>query len=82
MPDYGLGRNCNLFEDLRKWAYHSIRQGWPDYERWFEAVLTRANGYNIQKFEHPIPESEIRHTSKSVAQFVFKHFSPEGYILK
>ena len=29
VADYGLGRNCTLFEELRNWSYRAIRQGWP-----------------------------------------------------
>lgn len=78
LPDYGLGRNCNLFERLRLWAYRAIRQGWPDYERWHEAVLTRARAYN--DFDTPLPDSEIRATAKSVAKWTHQHLSPTGFI--
>ncbi|WP_280570860.1 replication initiation protein [Chromohalobacter sp. 296-RDG] len=77
LPDYGLGRNCNLFERLRHWAYKAIRQGWPDYDRWHEAVLTRARAYNDT--DPTLPDNEIRATAKSVAQYTHKHFSPEGF---
>lgn len=77
LPDYGLGRNCNLFERLRKWAYKAIRQGWPDVERWHEAVLTRARAYN--EFESPLPDSEVRATAKSVAKYTSQNFSEAGF---
>lgn len=77
LPDYGLGRNCNLFERLRQWAYRAIRQGWPDYERWHEAVLVRARAYN--DFETPLPESEVRATAKSVARYTHRNFNPAAF---
>ncbi|EOA8959569.1 hypothetical protein ACIMS1_005309 [Vibrio harveyi] len=40
-----------MFEYLSKWSYKAIRQGWPDYEQWFEACFTRAMGYNKQQFK-------------------------------
>lgn len=83
LPAYGLGRNCNLFEYLRHWAYRAIRQGWPEYGRWFEACLTRAEGYNVAEFAGtkagPLPANEVKATAKSVAQYTHKHFSPEGF---
>ncbi|MDO6789254.1 replication initiation protein [Cobetia marina] len=83
MPEYGLGRNCNLFENLRRWAYRAIRQGWPDPDRWFEAVLTRAEAYNNSHYRGtdagPLNHSEVKAIAKSVAKFTSKHFSPEGY---
>lgn len=77
LPDYGLGRNCNLFDRLRRWAYKAIRQGWPDYGRWHEAVLTRARAYN--DFDIPLPESEVRATAKSVARYTHRNFNSAGF---
>ncbi|ENT9212157.1 replication initiation protein [Salmonella enterica] len=74
LPDAGLGRNCNLFEDLRRWAYKAIRQGWPDYQQWSEAVLTRAEMLN-SKFSEPLPFGEIKATAKSVAKFTHAKFT-------
>lgn len=84
LPAYGLGRNCNLFEHLRIWAYKAIRQGWPEQDRWFEACLTKAEGYNIQQFAGTkagkLPFNEVKATAKSVARYTHKHFSPEGFV--
>lgn len=77
LPDYGLGRNCNLFERLRYWAYRAIRQGWPDYDRWFEAVYQRARAYN--DFTDPLSDSEVRHTARSVAKWTHQNLSPAGF---
>lgn len=77
LPDYGLGRNCNLFERLRHWAYRAIRQGWPDYDRWFEAVYQRAKAYN--DFTDPLPDSEVRHTARSVSKWTHQNLSPAGF---
>lgn len=77
LPGYGLGRNCTLFDKLRLWAYRAIRQGWPDYDRWHEAVLTRARAYN--DFEGPLPDSEVKATAKSVARYTHRNFSPAGF---
>lgn len=73
----GLGRNCDLFDRLRKWAYRAVRQGWPDYDRWHEAVLTRAQGLNT--YAEPLQHSEIKATAKSVARYTHRKFSPEGF---
>ena len=79
LPDYGLGRNCNLFDYLSTWAYKAIRQGWPEYERWLEACLTRAEGYNKKTFKEPLPQSEVKATAKSVARWTHKNFSSAGF---
>lgn len=43
---YGMGRNCHLFEMTRKWAYRAIRQGWPAFSQWLDAVIQRVEMYN------------------------------------
>lgn len=79
LPSNGLGRNCNLFDYLSAWAYKAIRQGWPQYDRWYEAVLTRALGYNSREFKSPLPLSEVRATARSVAKWTHRHMTPEGF---
>lgn len=79
LPNQGLGRNCNLFEYLSSWAYKAIRQGWPEYDRWYEAVLTRASAYNNREFKSPLPTSEIKATAKSVAKWTHQRMTPEGF---
>jgi len=73
LPDYGLGRNCTLFEKLRAWAYKAIRQGWPSYDQWLNACLDRAIGYNAQ-FSTPLDLAEVKHTAKSVAKWTHQRF--------
>ncbi len=51
---YGMGRNCHLFEMTRKWAYRAIRQGWPAFSQWLEAVIQRVEMYNASL---PVPLS-------------------------
>lgn len=77
LPDYGLGRNCTLFEKLRQWAYKAIRQGWPDADRWYEAVLVRARAYN--DFDAPLPDSEVKATARSVAKWTHRNLSGSGF---
>lgn len=79
LPDYGLGRNCNLFEYLAKWSYKAIRQGWPAFDQWFEACRTRAEWYNTRTFEQPLPGNEVTHTARSVARWTYQHFSEAGF---
>ncbi|WP_460882709.1 primase C-terminal domain-containing protein [Pseudaeromonas pectinilytica] len=77
-PEYGLGRNCTLFEKTRLWAYKAIRQGWPGYREWLAACVDRASGYNAQ-FKQPLPANEVRHTAKSIAKWTHQHLSPAGF---
>lgn len=78
LPAYGLGRNCTVFDDLRKWAYRAIRQGWPDYRQWLAACEQRAVGINAG-FKGPMPQAECRHIAKSVAKWTHKHITEQGF---
>ena len=77
MPETGLGRNVNLFNRLRRWAYRAIRQGWPDYDQWHRACLDRAIGYN--RTSNPLPVSEVKSTALSVAKWTHQRFNPAEF---
>jgi len=76
VADYGLGRNCTLFDKTRKWAYRAIRQGWPEYEQWLQACYERTCAYNLQ-LAVPLDESEIRGIAKSIAKWTHTKFTDE-----
>jgi hypothetical protein len=78
LPGYGLGRNCNLFDQTREWAYRAIRQGWPEFTQWLAAVEQRALMYNL-RFTVPLDQQEVGHIAKSIARYTFKNFSPAGF---
>jgi hypothetical protein len=76
----GLGRNCELFDKGRYWAYKEIREYWkPGYKKeWFQAVedyLLSINGL----FNNPLAYSEIKGIAKSIAKWTYKHFTPEAF---
>ena len=68
VADYGLGRNCTLFDRTRKWAYRAIRQGWPEYEQWLQACYERARAYNLQ-FSVPLDDKEVIGIAKSITKW-------------
>ncbi|MCD9472916.1 RepA protein [Photobacterium phosphoreum] len=76
----GLGRNCELFENVRKWAYKTIREYWqPNYKRsWNEAVYGEVESLNNQ-FTVPLPVSEVKAIAKSIANWTYRHFTPEKF---
>ncbi|MDL4916210.1 MAG: replication initiation protein [Enterobacterales bacterium endosymbiont of Blomia tropicalis] len=78
VADYGLGRNCTLFDKTRKWAYRAIRQGWPGYEQWLQACYERASAYNRQ-LTSPLDEKEIMGIAKSIAKWTFSNFTESGF---
>jgi len=78
VADYGLGRNCTLFDKTRKWAYRAIRQGWPEYEQWLQACYERASAYNLQ-FTLPLDENEVMAISKSISKWTHSKFTQESF---
>lgn len=68
----GIGRNVELFDTTRFWAYRHAR----DYKRgpfeaWRDAVLERAMLLNADLFTEPLAVAEVRHTAKSIAGWVW-----------
>ncbi|EJN3747137.1 replication initiation protein [Escherichia coli] len=76
--NYGLGRNCLLFEKTRKWAYRAIRQGWPDLSQWRIAVIQRVEMYNAQ-LPVPLSPAECRAIGRSIAKYTHRNFTPETF---
>ncbi|MBN6329333.1 primase alpha helix C-terminal domain-containing protein, partial [Escherichia coli] len=75
---YGMGRNCHLFEMTRKWAYRAIRQGWPEFSQWLDAVIQRVEMYNAS-LPVPLSLAECRAIGRSIAKYTHRKFSPEGF---
>lgn len=78
LPEIGLGRNCLVFDRLRKWAYRAIRQGWPEYNAWIRACVQRAEAFNIQLNE-PMAYNEIKAIAFSVGRYTHRNFSQQGF---
>ncbi|MGU6191623.1 helix-turn-helix domain-containing protein, partial [Escherichia coli] len=75
---YGMGRNCHLFEMTRKWAYRAIRQGWPVFSQWLDAVIQRVEMYNAS-LPVPLSSAECRAIGKSIAKYTHRNFTPETF---
>ena len=66
-----LGRNCYLFDKLRKWSYQAVRRHrGGEYKTWHAEVLSKAYEYN--EFSVPMVDSEVKAISKSIAKWVWK----------
>lgn len=69
----GLGRNCTLFNTVRKWAYEAIREHRSGvYDIWYTEVLKCCHEAN-NTFLQPLPFSEIKATAKSIAIYCWKN---------
>lgn len=72
--EIGLGRNCTLFDFLRKWAYQAVRtcrhlKG--DLSDWRERCYERALHRNAD-FPSPLDPQEVQHIATSVAKWTWK----------
>lgn len=67
----GLGRNCELFNRVRFWAYENVRD-YATPEAWHTAVIHRCEEVNGQ-FYSPLPWSEVKATAKSISKWVWAH---------
>ena len=77
----GLGRNCSIFEHVRTWAYREIRNYWKgqgNAGEWQQAVEEKCNIEN-RKFDTPLFTSETRQIAKSIANWTWRHITPEGF---
>ena len=79
----GLGRNVALFDNVREWAYSAVREYWrPNgYEVWAKAVHATCDSANAFGLEQggPLPPNEIKATAKSIARWVWRHFTPAKF---
>lgn len=70
----GLGRNCDLFETLRRRAYREVnafREG-GCFDTWNRHILDTARRLN--SYTQPLPDSEVKATAKSISKWVWRHF--------
>jgi len=71
----GLGRNCSLFETLRRWAYANVLNFRlsGNFEGFKDAVLCQSIALNT--FPQPLPLSEIRSTAKSISKWTWQNYT-------
>lgn len=75
----GVGRNCDLFEMLRYWAYSAVRQFWQPggLDRWMAA--TRLHAESLNTFTVPLDSSEVAGIARSVARYVWRKNTPASF---
>lgn len=77
LPETGLGRNCTLFDHVRKWAYRKVRSDWLSMDFFIAAVAEYATAFNALHFAHPLPFREVASTAKSIAKWTWVNM-PRG----
>lgn len=77
-----FGRNCDLFESIRRWAYRHVldakRRG-DSRAAWTRAVLDRCLDYTAREHAPPLPYSECGHTAKSIGWWTWRKFTLQGF---
>jgi Replicase family/Primase C terminal 1 (PriCT-1) len=80
----GLGRNCDLFDITRAYAYKAVRRfkaGGRGLDRWTEELNKVATAHNLE-FIPPLPTSEVRSIARSVAKWTWLRFTGDGFSAK
>lgn len=81
----GVGRNVALFDDTRAWAYKAVRQFWgAPVAEWSHATYARAWELNETRIACDfatggLTATEVKYLAKSVADWVWKRFTPETF---
>jgi len=70
-PSNSEGRNSDLFNDVRYWAYKAVK-GYLHFSDWEREVLNVCEQRN-ELFEKALPYSEIKATGKSIAKWTWRH---------
>ena len=72
----GLGRNCTIFDTVRKWAYKEVLKYRlaSNSQEFYKAVRKACDGVNIT-FPTPLSEPEIKAISKSIAKWVWSKYT-------
>lgn len=82
LPSIGLGRNVNLFEDLRQYAYKSVLKfkEKSNYEKWEKELILKADGLNtFCNGNNLLSYNEIKATARSVAKWTWRNFNKECF---
>lgn len=76
---YGFGRHMAIFHRLRFWGYPEVlkyRENGSSYNQWMDAVFSQCESYNT--FPRPLEYSSVKSTAKSVGNFCWFKYWPEG----
>ena len=77
----GLGRNCTLFDVLRKYAYDELRNyNWSIQD---DAFIRRLHQIAINRlnpnFLTPLPDKEVYGIAKSIGKWTLLHHTPQEF---
>ena len=78
----GIGRNCDTFDLLRRYAYTAIRRWWGtgDYAGWMTHLQDRAQILSQGQHSDPLGRGECQQIGRSVARWTWCHTTRAGFI--
>lgn len=65
----GLGRNCDIFESARVWAYREIRNHWGKPDRLHHAITTHVHALNAE-YTEPLSYAEAKAIAESIWRWI------------
>jgi hypothetical protein len=77
----GMSRNCDVFDDTRRWAYQAVcafKSSGESFGAWIQRCIEIAGGFNLQ-FANPMHLSEVRAIGRSIAKWTWCHFSVDRF---
>ena len=82
----GLGRNCVLFDALRRQAYRDVLKAkskglsLADFHTRMEALGHELNQqFRLASGSGPLAVGEVRAIARSVARFTYRNFTPDQF---
>ena len=76
--EVGLGRNCAVFEAVRKQAYQDVRKFFGTSELFRRHLMAIGLELNHQ-FEFPLGQNEVKTICRSIANWTLRHFTSESF---
>lgn len=65
----GLGRNCDIFESARTWAYREVRNHWGNPYSLHDAITAHVHALNAE-YSEPLRHSEAKAIAESIHRWI------------
>lgn len=77
----GEGRNCLLFDTVRKFAYKQVLfyKEHADFQTFFNVVLDKLQKSNVFENSVGVSYKELWHIAKSISKWTWRNFTTEKY---
>ena len=76
----GLGRNVDLFDGCRVYAYRAIRDWWAEgFVYWQAHLVAWCRDYTGNEHPRPLDDRESYHVARSIAKWTWRHITPERF---